>query len=174
MTHKEREAYAQQLMAVLQGDAPAMLLTETGQVETPGYEWTIMPHELPPDLFALAMRLTSSDHRDKAEVRRLREQVLVQAPMIARPPRVNPLEYVWVLTEAEIRDQLDEIDWRGIQPEVHQWAVALLTLRLRAINRWWARGESEVDGRTLGLLARVWIATVWFDDPWPPVSQHQN
>ena len=42
MTHKEREAYAAQLMAVLEGDAPAMLLTETGQFETPGHQWTVM------------------------------------------------------------------------------------------------------------------------------------
>ena len=65
--------------------------------------------------------------------------------MIARPPRVNPLEYARVLTVAELRDQLDDIGWRGIQPEVQQWAMALLTLQLRAISRWWDRGASQQE-----------------------------
>jgi hypothetical protein len=61
MTHEERERYAQRLMAVLEGEAPGITVTESGELEA------VLPTvaTIPPN-FCPWRWLTGADRRDRA------------------------------------------------------------------------------------------------------------
>jgi hypothetical protein len=164
MTHQERQAYAQRLMAVLQGDAPAALLTESGEMEVPPVDDLEISDDLRPIL-----NFTSADRRDQAAIRALRVQVLQDAPTCGFPPMQNdPLGCLMVLCSPEYIETLRDTDWKAIPEQVRQWCYTFQRIQLRAMGRWLHRGRGPADGIVIN-LCHIWTLLVLFgrEDRWP-------
>ena len=134
MNHEEREAYAAQLMAVLQGDEPATMLTETGTIEPPpGHELIDVPADLEPWL-----ALTSADRKDRAAIRALRAEVLREAQTCGLAPMQDndPLVCIDVLSAPEY-------DWNAFPEQVRLWLRTFQQIKYRAFGRWLTRGPGR-------------------------------
>jgi hypothetical protein len=167
MTHSERQAYADRLMAVLQGDDTTMLITETGEIESPPDEEIEIPLDLSPWL-----RLTSADRRDRAALRALRAEVMRDGPVCGFPSmeRRDPVVSVAILSHPDYEDVLRN---KAIPEQVRQWVYTFRHIQLRAICRWLGRGPGRRRGgrhdAVIGHFCRIWTLTIWFgnEDRWP-------
>jgi hypothetical protein len=151
MTHKERQAHANRLMAILQGDEPAALLTEMGEQEPPPG----LP-EMP------RLPLTSADRRDRAEIRKLRAQVLQEAPTCGfAPMQDNPIVCLALLCTRDFEDRISDANLKLIPEQVWHWCRLFQRIQLRTAGRWMYRyGRGDAVGIHAG---SAWVLATWLE-----------
>jgi hypothetical protein len=151
MTHQEREAYAERLMAVLQGHEPAALLTERGEMEPPPGQ-AVVPR----------LPLTSSDRRDRAAIRKLRDEVLQEAPTCGfAPMQEHPIICLALLCARDFEHPISDANLKLIPEQVWEWCRMFQRIQLRTAGRWMYRyGRGDAVGIQAG---SNWVLSVWLE-----------
>ncbi len=157
MTHKEREIYAQKLMAVLEGEAPGLTVMESGELEA---LWPTVA-TLSPN-FCPWRWLTSADRRDRAALRTLRAEVLQASPFehLPRGAGVDPLGFIVALSHVDrFQDHPEHPLKREFPQQVWDWVYRYGRIELRATSRWLNRGYGYADD-IVCYACQGWVMTI--------------